>query len=140
MPTLSDLAPRRHPPIPRRGTRPVLRCRQAARLESTLPCSVDEDEPKCAPSPDCDRHHGRVSSTPHLPVLSHLSLVREYLYSPADVPRRWLVGVAMYFAEGVLLVEVDPAQDEVALNVGMNAMLANWADDVEARDVTATAR
>ena len=59
-------------------------------------------------------HSGRMSD--QVAVLTELTRVTEYTYAEAGVvDDRWLVAVGLSFAEGTLVIEVDPNSDEVAM-------------------------
>jgi len=70
-------------------------------------------------------------------VLTELSRVTEYTFAEAGVvDDRWLVAVALHFAEGTLAIEVDPNSDEVAMRLVAFVILEHWSDAAIARDVT----
>jgi hypothetical protein len=70
-------------------------------------------------------------------VLTELSRVTEYMYAEAGVvDDRWLVAVALHFAEGTLVIEVDPNSDEVAMALVAFVVLEHWSDAAIARDAT----
>jgi hypothetical protein len=70
-------------------------------------------------------------------VLTELTRVTEYTYAEAGVvDDRWLVAVALHFAEGTLVIEVDPNSDEVTMRLVEVVALDHWSDAAIARDAT----
>jgi len=74
----------------------------------------------CAPGRCTESGHSSVtvllgeygSVSDHVSVLTGLAAVWEYTYADADVADpRWLVAVALHFAEGVLVIEAEPDTD-----------------------------
>jgi hypothetical protein len=65
-------------------------------------------------------HHGFA--------LTDLAAVSEYTYAnDVEADPRWLVAVALHFAEGVLIIEAEPATDQAEMRLQPDAGLQYWA-------------
>jgi len=73
----------------------------------------------------------------HVSVLTDLSAVAEYTYADDDgVDPRWVVAVALHFAEGVLVIEAEPDTDQVEMRLQPDAELKYWAGESATADAS----